>query len=67
MNTAAPSPRLGHANLGLGVGLRSVHYPYILQNHPAVDWFEIISENYHGLGRPAAATCSIRSPNATRS
>ena len=46
----AAMPRLGHANLGLGVGLRSVHYPYILQNRPAVDWFEIISENYMDSG-----------------
>ncbi|MEQ8789062.1 MAG: DUF692 domain-containing protein [Pirellulaceae bacterium] len=48
-----PTPRLGHANLGLGVGLRSVHYGHILQNNPAVDWFEIISENYlDSQGRP---------------
>jgi uncharacterized protein (UPF0276 family) len=40
-------------NLGLGVGLRSVHYPYLLQQRPAVDWFEIISENYlDSGGRP---------------
>ncbi|HTU27491.1 MAG TPA: DUF692 domain-containing protein [Pirellulales bacterium] len=43
-------PRLGHANLGLGVGLRSVHYPHILQEQPAVDWFEIIFENYMDSG-----------------
>ena len=47
---AARTPRLGHANLGLGVGLRSVHFPHILQNHPAVDWFEIISENFMDSG-----------------
>ncbi len=46
-------PRLGYENLGLGVGLRSVHFPYILQNNPAVDWFEIISENFmDSQGRP---------------
>lgn len=45
--------RLGHAHLGYGVGLRSAHYPYILQHQPHVDWFEIISENYmHSQGRP---------------
>jgi uncharacterized protein (UPF0276 family) len=43
-------PRLGHANLGLGVGLRTVHFPYILKNTPAVDWFEIISENFMDSG-----------------
>ena len=46
-------PRLGNPNLGLGVGLRSTHFPYILQEQPAVDWFEIISENYiDSAGRP---------------
>ena len=46
-------PRLGHANLGVGVGLRSVHFPYILEQEPAVDWFEVISENFiDSQGRP---------------
>ena len=45
-----PPPRLGHPNLGLGVGLRTVHFPYILEHHPAVDWFEIISENFMDSG-----------------
>lgn len=45
--------RLGLPNLGLGVGLRSVHFPHILADRPAVDWFEIISENYmDSQGRP---------------
>jgi uncharacterized protein len=42
--------RLGYANLGLGVGLRTVHFPYILERQPAVDWFEIISENFMDSG-----------------
>jgi uncharacterized protein (UPF0276 family) len=42
--------RLGHPNLGLGLGLRTVHFPYILERHPAVDWFEIISENFMDSG-----------------
>ena len=47
------APRLGHANLGLGVGLRATHYPHILKHWPSVDWFEIISENYmDSQGRP---------------
>ncbi len=47
------TPRLGHADLGLGVGLRSPHYDYILEHWPAVDWFEVISENYmDSQGRP---------------
>src|SRR5262245_55831047 len=44
------TPRLGHPNLGLGVGLRSVHFPYILKHQPRVDWFEIISENFMDSG-----------------
>jgi len=46
-------PRLGHANLGLGLGLRSVHFGYILEHWPEVDWFEVISENFmDSQGRP---------------
>jgi uncharacterized protein len=45
--------RLGHANLGLGVGLRTVHFSHILEHQPQVDWFEIISENFmDSRGRP---------------
>ena len=32
--------------LGFGLGLRAQHYDEILNSHPAIDWFEIISENY---------------------
>jgi len=32
--------------LGFGLGLRPQHYQEILDGDPAVDWFEIISENY---------------------
>jgi len=32
--------------LGYGLGLRKEHYDTVLAEHPAVDWFEIISENY---------------------
>lgn len=46
-------PRLGYANLGLGVGLRTAHFGYILQHWPEVEWFEIISENFiDSSGRP---------------
>ena len=45
--------RLGFPNLGLGIGLRTVHYEHILNENPEVDWFEIISENYmDSQGRP---------------
>jgi len=33
-------------DLGIGVGLRAPHLQHILTHHPAVDWFEIIAENY---------------------
>lgn len=46
-------PRLGYPNVGLGVGLRTVHFDHILENNPEVDWFEIISENFiDSQGRP---------------
>lgn len=32
--------------LGFGVGLRSQHFQYILEEEPPMDWFEIISENF---------------------
>ncbi|MCZ6795050.1 MAG: DUF692 domain-containing protein [Planctomycetota bacterium] len=46
-------PRLGHSNLGLGLGLRTTHFGHILREQPEVDWFEIISENFmDSRGRP---------------
>ena len=33
-------------SLGFGLGLRKEHYQAILDTSPAVDWFEILSENY---------------------
>src|SRR6202050_196332 len=42
--------RLGHPNLGLGLGLRTVHYHPTLDKTPNVDWFEVISENYMDSG-----------------
>ena len=35
-----------HPYLGFGLGLRVDHYETILNSEPAVDWFEILSENY---------------------
>lgn len=32
--------------LGFGLGLRTDHYEAVLNERPAVDWFEILSENY---------------------
>lgn len=45
--------RFNLPNLGLGVGLRSPHFDFILQERPTVDWFEVISENFMDTaGRP---------------
>src|SRR5216684_2341523 len=33
-------------NLGFGLGLRRQHYAEVIDRHPRVDWFEVISENY---------------------
>jgi uncharacterized protein len=45
--------RFGLPDLGVGLGLRTVHYGHILREHPAVDWFEVLSENYmQTAGRP---------------
>ena len=51
----------GFTDLGIGVGLRFPHYEHILENKPAIDWFEIISENYMiPGGRPLAMLERIR-------
>ncbi len=42
--------RWGLPDLGFGVGLRTVHFPHILRNQPAVDWFEVLSENFLDTG-----------------
>lgn len=39
--TASTFPRLG-----CGIGLRREHYAHVLEHWPAVDWFEVISENF---------------------
>ena len=46
----------GHdARLGLGLGLRNVHFEHIVREWPQVDWFEAISENFMDSGgRPRA-------------
>src|SRR5579871_4850262 len=33
-------------SLGFGLGLRVDHYEAILADRPAVDWFEVLTENY---------------------
>ena len=47
------SNRFGLPDLGVGLGLRTVHYARIVESQPEVDWFEILSENYmQTAGRP---------------
>ena len=42
-------------DLGIGVGLRGPHMSHVLRTRPAMDWFEIISENYFADGGIARA------------
>ena len=53
MSFAKQTRALARTDLGIGLGLRTAHYATILAERPAVDWFEILSENYlHTGGRP---------------
>jgi uncharacterized protein (UPF0276 family) len=38
-------PHLGH-----GIGLRPPHYAEVVNDHPPVDWFEVITENFMVAG-----------------
>jgi len=40
------SNRWNLPDLGVGIGLRTVHFPHILKNWPQIDWFEVLSENF---------------------
>jgi uncharacterized protein (UPF0276 family) len=42
--------RFGLPDLGVGVGLRTVHFGHILARKPEVDWFEVLSENFLDTG-----------------
>src|SRR5262245_7069675 len=47
--------------LGCGVGLRREHYGHVLEQWPAVDWFEVISENFLVAGgRPLHVLDRVR-------
>ncbi|MGH8131728.1 MAG: MNIO family bufferin maturase, partial [Steroidobacteraceae bacterium] len=37
---------LTRPSLGFGLGLRVDHYEAVLADHPPVDWFEVLTENY---------------------
>ena len=54
--------RSNFPSLGFGVGLRRCHYKRVLDEHPPMDWFEIISENFMVEGgRPLEVLESVRS------
>jgi uncharacterized protein (UPF0276 family) len=42
---ATEFPALGH-----GIGLRPPHYAEVVESHPPVDWFEVITENFMVAG-----------------
>jgi uncharacterized protein (UPF0276 family) len=42
--------RFRFPDLGIGVGLRTVHFGHVLGEKPDVDWFEILSENFMDTG-----------------
>jgi len=42
--------RFGLPDLGVGIGLRTVHFGEILAGQPALDWFEVLSENFMDTG-----------------
>jgi uncharacterized protein (UPF0276 family) len=51
MSDPAPAGnRWGLPDLGLGVGLRTPHFRHITSKWPAMDWFEILSENFIDTG-----------------
>lgn len=42
--------RWGFPDLGVGIGLRTLHFGHILSKSPKVDWFEVLSENFMDSG-----------------
>lgn len=51
----------GFPALGYGVGLRPPHYGQVLETRPAIDWFEVISENFLVAGgRPLRVLDGVR-------
>ncbi|HEX5182000.1 MAG TPA: DUF692 domain-containing protein [Allosphingosinicella sp.] len=60
MPAAVPDALAALPRLGLGLGLRSVHFDTILRERPKVDWFEAISENFmDSHGRPRAVLDAV--------
>ena len=42
--------RFSLPDLGVGIGLRTVHFGEILAKKPPIDWFEVLSENFLDTG-----------------
>lgn len=58
--TQSPANRWEIPPLGFGIGLRTAHFSRILHTWPAIDWFEIISENFMDSGgRPRSVLDQI--------
>jgi uncharacterized protein (UPF0276 family) len=56
--SSTPAPRLA---LGHGIGLRTAHFARFLAERPAVDWVEVVSENFMAPGgRPIAVLEHVR-------
>jgi uncharacterized protein len=52
---------LTYPALGFGLGLRVEHYDAILSERPAIDWLEVLTENYLvGGGKPLSYLMRIR-------
>ena len=53
--------RLDFPYLGFGIGLRRPHYSHVVSEHPNVDWFEVVTENFMGQGgRPLQVLEKVR-------
>jgi uncharacterized protein (UPF0276 family) len=51
----------GFPHLGFGIGLRPPHYQAVIDERPAVDWLEVITENFLGAGgNPRRVLCLAR-------
>lgn len=48
--TPSPKKRFDLPDLGIGIGLRTVHFGHILKEWPKIDWFEALSENFLDTG-----------------
>ena len=50
MQEFQPKQRFDLPALGVGIGLRTQHYGRVLSEKPAIDWFEVITENFLATG-----------------